>query len=136
MTQTKNATKTCSIINKTKSRLPRLPFCKIKNAVLSSTFTLSLVFVDSNTSKQLNKTYRNKNKPTNVLSFLLNKKEGEILIDTTQANKEALSLGRKYTNHIGHLFIHGLFHLKGYAHGSIMEKEERAMQKKFSITTS
>ncbi len=119
-------------INKTiKGKPPRLPFLKIKESVLGKTYDLSLVFIGSTCSKTLNKTYRNKDKPANILSFPISKTEGEIFIDLKEASRTAKNFDRKYKNFIALLFIHGLLHLKGFAHSSKMDSEEEKILKKF-----
>ncbi len=123
-------------INKTlrrKGKLPRLPFLKIKESVVGEKYDLSLVFIGSTRSKTLNKKYRGKNKPANILSFPLEKDEGEIFIDLTEAMRTAKNFDRKYENFVGFLFIHGLLHLKGFSHGSKMEDEEIKIRKKFNL---
>src|SRR5262245_22849085 len=115
---------TFTMTNKTKSTLPRVPFAKIKNAALGAGYSLSLVFVGENDSRKLNHAYRGKNKPTNILSFSLDKKQGEIFISIPVAKREAKSFGRTFSNFIAFLFIHGLMHLKGHDHGDTMERAE------------
>jgi rRNA maturation RNase YbeY len=122
-----------SIVNKTKSTLPSVPFLKIKNAALGENYELSLVFIGNKKSKELNNSYRGKNKPTNVLSFPLESKKGEIFITCDVAKKEAPKFGRNFTNFVAFLFIHGLMHLKGLEHGSTMEKAESKLRKQFGI---
>ena len=121
------------MINKTKGTLPRVPFVEIKNAILGRKYNLSLVFIGDKKSKDLNKTYRNKNKPTNVLSFPLDKNNGEIFITLSVAKKEAVKFHKSFTNFVGFLFIHGCLHLKGMEHGSRMERAEELFQNKFGI---
>ena len=75
-----------SITNKTKSTLPRVSFVNIKNTVLGKNYSLSLVFIGESKSAELNLSYRNKNKPTNILSFPLDKKTGEIFIKPKKTN--------------------------------------------------
>ena len=111
-----------SIINKTKSTLPRVSFVNIKNAALGKDYWLSLVFIGKEKSSKLNFAYRGKNKPANVLSFPLDKKTGEIFICPAIAKKEVSSL-----------FIHGMLHLKGMPHGSTMEKAEAKIRRKFGV---
>lgn len=96
-------------------------------------YELSLVFIDNKLSKQLNKTYRQKNKPTNILSFPLLKTSGEIFINLELAKKEALVFDQTFQNFVGFLFIHGLCHLKGMRHGSTMEKAESKLRQTFKI---
>ena len=71
---------TVTIQEMTTGKLPRLPFALMKEGVLGKNYDLSLVFVSESKSKELNRTYRKKNKPANVLSFPYSKKEGEIFI--------------------------------------------------------
>ena len=80
-----------SIVNKTKGKLPRLPFKQMKDAVLGKKYNLSLVFVSKKTSQKLNKKHRGKNSPTDILSFSLEKTEGEIVINPDSAKTKAVA---------------------------------------------
>jgi len=124
-----------AITNKTKGNLPtgRLPFQALKETVLGKNYALSLVFVTTKESQKLNKIYREKNKPTNILSFPLNDQTGEIVICPTIAKQEAPKFDRSFENYLGFLFIHGLLHLKGFDHGSTMENEEQKIRTQFGI---
>ena len=114
-----------TITNKTKNNTPSVDFLSIKNAGLGQNYSLSLVFIGKKKSQELNLAYRGKNKPTNILSFPLDKKNGEIFITPSVAKKDDFS--------ISFLFIHGLMHLKGMTHSSTMEKAEAKLRKKFKI---
>lgn len=120
-----------SVSNKTRQSLPALPFSAIADKVLGSTYELSLVFVGSTRSRYLNKTYRQKDKPTNVLSFPYTKKSGEIFIDLKKARQECEKFNSSFTHHVGYLFIHGVLHLKGLDHGSTMDHKEAELVKTF-----
>lgn len=122
-----------SITNKTKGTIPVVPFAMLKEAVLGKHYDLSLVFVGDAAARKLNLKHRGKDKPTNILSFPLDDCCGEIFIDLPLCKKQCADFGRPYSNFIAFLFIHGLFHLKGYEHGSRMERAERAIRKKFGI---
>jgi len=122
-----------TITNTTKSTLPSVPFDKIKNAVLGRKYSLSLVFIGQKQSSKLNFSYRGKNKPTNILSFPLDKKTGEIFITPSVAKKEAGLFDRNFDDFVGFLFIHGLLHLKGMQHGSRMEEAEAKLRKQFRV---
>jgi len=122
-----------TILNMTKSTLPRVPFALIKDSILGKNYNLSLVFIGNKKSKELNNSYRQKNNSTNVLSFPLDKENGEIFITPAVAKKEAPKFGKNYTDFVGFLFIHGLLHLKGMEHGSTMETAEVKFQKRFNI---
>ncbi len=94
----------------------------IKEEILGKDYELSLVFCKDTLSRKLNRIYRGKDKPTNVLSFPLSKKSGEIFINTNRLD------GFSPT----YLFIHGLLHLKGMQHGVKMENEEKRILKLFN----
>ena len=122
-----------SITNKTKGKLPRLPFLEMKEAVLGKRYDLSLVFIGETRSRTLTNTYRKKDKVSNVLSFAIDETSGEIFITPSVAKREARHFDKTTKNHMGYLFIHGLLHLKGYSHGSRMESKEKALSKRFSV---
>lgn len=110
-----------------------MPFSGLKKEVLGKSYDLSVAFVSSAESRCLNKIYRGKNKPANILSFPLGKNEGEIVICPEEARKDAPKFDLNYKTFLSFLFIHGLFHLEGFAHGSTMEKKETVVRKKFGI---
>ena len=120
-----------SITNLTKGKLPGLPFAMMKTKILGSKYNLSLVFVDEKKSQELNKTYREKDNPTNVLSFPYSKKNGEIFICIRVAKKQASDYGKTWQEFVGFLVIHGMLHLKGMQHGSTMEVQEGKFSKIF-----
>jgi len=84
--------------------------------------------VDEAESAELNETYRQKNGPTNVLSFPFEKPEGlpedalssdtlgDLVICAPVVLKEAAEQGKKVTEHWAHMVIHGCLHLQGYDH--------------------
>ncbi|MES2216518.1 MAG: rRNA maturation RNase YbeY [Patescibacteria group bacterium] len=122
-----------TLINKTKATLPRVAFSVIKKAALGDKYKLSVTFVPPAHIKKLNLIYRNKNEATDILSFPLSKNEGEIYISPSEARKEAKKFDRPYANFMAFLFIHGCTHLKGYDHGSTMERVEVKLRKKFKV---
>jgi len=113
--------------------------------------TVSLAFVDKEEIKKLNKKYRKKNKPTDVLSFLINEKQylGEIII-CPEIVKENVPTAKQSRIHHGKaigtkkyqsdfkrellkVFIHGILHLCGYDHekSKIMAEEMEKKQEKY-----
>lgn len=122
-----------SIINETKIKIPDWPYEEMLNSVLGEKYELSLVFVSEKTIHNLNKTYRQKNKPTDILTFPLTDNSGEIFIAPLSAKAESLNFNRPFDNFIAFLFIHGLWHLKGFDHSSTMESNEQKTRKEFSI---
>lgn len=129
MSETENFT----ITNKTQSKIPSVSFAKIKNEAMGKNYNLSLVFIGERTSKKLNGSFRGKNKPTNILSFSLDKNHGEIFITPAVVKRQIKSFERKFENLIAFLFIHGLMHLKGFDHGSTMERAEAKLRRKFGV---
>ena len=75
--------------------------------------------------------YRKKNKPTNVLSFSLSKKEGEIVLCPAVIKKEAKNFDRTPDQFFNFLLIHGMLHLKGMEHSSRMEAAEKKYDTKY-----
>lgn len=122
-----------TIINKTKGKLPSLPFVAIKNEALGEAYELELIFVEEDEMHSINMQHRQKDKPTNILSFPLDKTSGQIFICPGYAEKEAPDFDRNFENYLTFLFIHGVIHLKGYDHGSRMESEEQKIRNVFGI---
>lgn len=120
-----------SKINKTKGKLPSLPFVAIKNEILGKNYSLSIAFVNEKVSRELNKKYRDKDKSTNILSFSLSKTLGEIIICPTIVKKEAKNFDRTFPKFLGFLVIHGMLHLKGMDHSEKMEELEKKYEKKY-----
>lgn len=120
-----------SLINKTKGKLPRLPFELLKEDILGKKYSLSIAFVSGKESQNINKKYRNKDKPTNILSFLLGKNSGEIIMCPALIKKEAKNFDRTFSQFLGFLVIHGMLHLKGLEHSSTMEELEEKYDKKY-----
>jgi probable rRNA maturation factor len=78
---------------------------------------LSLVLSDDAQMRALNREYRNKDKPTNVLSFpqtgaLL----GDIVLARETVAREAAEKHISFESHLTHLIIHGWLHLQGFDH--------------------
>jgi len=110
-----------------------VPFQRIKEMVLGKHYALSLVFIGERRAKALNAKYRQKDYVPNVLAFPLSKSEGEIFICTKKAICDAPKFNMSSRAFICYLFIHGLLHLKGYAHGSKMNVVERKLIKRLEL---
>mgnify|MGYP003393351318 CR=1 FL=1 len=122
-----------SVFNETRIRLPRLSYEDLKVAALGAGYELSVIFVPSVKSRRLNREYRKKDKPTNVLSFPLSKTSGELYLCPTVVRTELPLFKRSFPDHLTALLIHGMLHLKGMTHGSTMERRERQLRKRFGI---
>ena len=85
---------------------------------------LSLAFINDTDIQKLNRDYRGKDKPTNVLSFpdhgpapLL----GDIVFAFETVEREAAEKSVPLQHHLSHLIIHGFLHLQGYDHETEVE---------------
>ncbi len=112
-----------NIRNLTRQHVPGLLFTAITNVMLSK-WEISLVFVGEARAKRLNITMRGKNYVPNVLSYKVGERHGELIICPRAAARQAASFNLSPSAYIVLLFIHGLLHLKGYRHGTTMERRE------------
>ncbi len=87
--------------------------------------------IDEDESRRFNSEYRQRDYPTNVLSFPFEAPEfveehhlGDLLICAQVVNREAREQHKSFPAHWAHMVIHGMLHLQGYDHIS----EAQAMQ--------
>lgn len=125
-------TEFCTIKNTTKGKPPRLPFVYMKNAILGEKYELSIGFLSTKKQREINQKCRGLDKTTNILSFPLTDSSGEITFDLSKVKKDAPLFEMSYPKFLKYLFIHGCLHLKGFDHGSIMERQEKKFLKMFS----
>jgi probable rRNA maturation factor len=91
---------------------------------------ISLTLVDDATIQAINREHREKDKPTDVLSFPLEPSEfegperllGDIVISIDTARRQAADYDAPLQRELYRLMIHGLLHVLGHDH---MEPEER-----------
>lgn len=94
-----------------------------------------LRIVDNEESQTLNRDYREKDYPTNVLSFPYDPPPmpleadevdylGDLIMCAPVVLREAQEQGKTLSEHWAHLLIHGLLHLQGYDHITDTEAEE------------
>lgn len=127
------ATANISITNKTRGKVPRLPFADIASDILGARYELSVAFVGPAEAARLARTYKRKDYQPNVLSFRLSKTSGELVISPAVAKRQAKDFGTDYRGMLLILFIHGAFHLKGHTHGSTMDSAERRTLRKYGL---
>ncbi len=106
---------------------------EMKNEALGKEYKLSLVIADDKLIRKLNREYREKDKTTDILSFPLEKNQGEIFLNLKKCKIKAKEFDRTFENYVAFVFIHGLIHLKGMSHGSKMESKEIKIRKKFGV---
>ena len=122
---------TFSVLNKTKCKIPLLSLFDIKNDILGKNYSLSLAYLTKSEIKKINKIYRKKDNPTNILSFSLTKNSGEILICPSLVKSQIKKFDRNFRELLGFLVIHGMLHLKGMEHSSRMERAEKKYDQKY-----
>ena len=111
------------------------PFERVTREVLPG-WEISLAFVDGKTAQSLNKKLRGKTYTPNVLSYALGNKSCEIIICPSEAKKQAADFSMNGKDFILYLFIHGVLHIKGWAHGARMEQWERKLLKRYGASYS
>lgn len=101
---------------------------------------LSVILADDRFIQTLNKTYRKKNKPTNVLSFVGEGNHlGDLVLAYETIKREAKAQKKTFKHHTTHLLVHGVLHLLGHDHkhdkdAHVMEQIEIKILKKLNIS--
>ncbi|OOF08807.1 MULTISPECIES: rRNA maturation RNase YbeY [unclassified Salinivibrio] len=101
----------------------------VRNAREQAEVTIRLV--DEGESQSLNRDYRGKDKPTNVLSFPFDAPPGididllgDLIICRQVVEREAEQQGKQLMDHWAHMVVHGSLHLLGYDHIEDDEAEQ------------
>lgn len=109
-------------------------------------FEVSISLVNNIEIQKINQQYRNKNKPTDVLSFSQLEGEeiprlkeeplilGDIFISYEFAKKQSKELNHTFYEELLRLIIHGLYHLLGYDHERSKEEEKIMFDKEIQIS--
>ena len=89
-------------------------------------------------SKELNRKYRAKNRPTNVLSFPYGAGSGDVVLCHPVIRSEARAQEKSLRAHYAHLVVHGVLHLRGYDHvtrrdAARMERREIAILRRLGV---
>lgn len=101
--------------------------------------SFNVIVVDNNYIHELNKTYRNIDRETDVITFALEDEEtiiipeeerilGDIYISIDKAKSQAKEYGHSLLRELSFLAVHGFYHLLGYDHET--EEEEKIMFQK------
>lgn len=118
-------------------------FRKWAKAALRVDTEVSIRIVDEAEGRMLNRTYRNKDYATNVLTFALTEEPylmGDIVICAPVVEKEAKEQHKELLAHYAHLTVHGILHLHGYDHeteaqAELMESLETAIVTKLGYAS-
>ena len=104
---------------------------------------MSLSFMDNSGIQVINRDYRGKDAPTDVISFALEEEGeeempiifedeaelfprnlGDIIISTERAAEQAVEYGHSFERELGFLAVHGFLHLNGYDHMEPADEKE------------
>ncbi|OHA71163.1 MAG: rRNA maturation RNase YbeY [Candidatus Wildermuthbacteria bacterium RIFCSPLOWO2_12_FULL_40_9] len=113
------------------SRIEQKSLLKATQKVLTgekSKLDVSIVLMQPKEIQLLNRQYRNKNYPTDVLSFRY-EESGEIVLCVQEIKKDAMATGTILKKQVVLVLIHGVLHLLGYDHEK-SRKEAEKMEKK------
>ncbi len=99
---------------------------------------IAVALMDDRAMRKLNKAYRGKDKPTNVLSFPSGeaaegkrRRLGDVALALGTVKREAKAQGKSIPDHVTHLMVHAVLHLLGYDHESEPDAEEmEALERK------
>lgn len=116
----------------------RHQFRRWVQAALQHDVQITLRIVDENEGRYLNKSFRGKDRATNVLTFVYDNElpvYGDIIICAPVVVKEARKQRKNVMEHYAHLTIHAVLHLQGYEHeqeeeATAMEAQEAAIMQK------
>ena len=101
--------------------------------------SFNLIIVDNEYIHELNRTYRNIDRETDVITFALEDEDsivlpsdervlGDIYISIDKAESQAEEYGHSLLRELSFLAVHGFYHLLGYDH--MTEEDEKVMFKK------
>ncbi|MGE4518504.1 MAG: rRNA maturation RNase YbeY [Desulfobacteraceae bacterium] len=103
---------------------------------------ISIVITDDSDIREINSSYRNIDRPTNVLSFPMDDENmiipgirilGDLVISEDTAQREADSAGITLDQRLSQLLVHGILHLFGYDHETGDEDEKKMTQKSIEL---
>ncbi|MDR5731103.1 rRNA maturation RNase YbeY [Caballeronia sp. LZ025] len=112
-----------------KAMLPRATVARWIKASLFADAELTVRFVDEEEGRMLNRTYRQKDYATNVLTFAYAESEddpvaGDLILCCPVVEREAAEQGKPLAAHYAHLVVHGTLHAQGYDHEVESEAQE------------
>ncbi len=108
-------------------------------AALASDARVTIRIVGQAEGRLLNRSYRNRDYATNVLTFVFRDTpplEGDIALCAPVITREARAQRKTVAAHYAHMVVHGLLHLQGYDHenskdAAAMERRERTLLARF-----
>jgi probable rRNA maturation factor len=113
-----------------KETITRADIRRWAKAALFAPAELAVRFVDAEEGRALNRSYRNKDYATNVLTFAYTEDaesevtQADIILCTDVLLREAAEQQVTVKSHAAHLVVHGVLHAQGYDHETDEEAEE------------
>src|SRR5215471_12558618 len=115
-----------------------------KTARSTSGAELAIVLTNDSAIRELNRTWRGKDEPTNVLAFPTapeaspHRLLGDVVIAYETLAREAKTERKPFDHHLAHLAVHGFLHLCGYDHetnrqAAAMERLETAILSRLGV---
>ena len=119
--------------------------CFEEENIQASKLYITVTFTDPEHIQEINKTYRNIDKATDVLSFPMFEREelekkikdkdfpyedilGDIIISISKVKEQAKEYGHSFERELSYMLVHGFYHLMGYDH--IEEEDKKEMRTK------
>ena len=119
--------------------------CFKEEKIENSKMYISVIFTTPKNIHEINKQYRNVDKPTDVLSFPIFEKQeleekiknkefehedilGDIIISIEKVKEQALEYEHSFERELSYMIVHGFYHLMGYDH--IKEEDKVLMRPK------
>ncbi len=87
---------------------------------------LCIRVVDENEARELSGRFRDRDEPTNVLSFPAQLPDvlGDVAVCAAVVAREAKAQRKSLDAHFAHMVVHGVLHLKGMDHGTEAQAQE------------
>jgi probable rRNA maturation factor len=103
-------------------------------------FSVTLVLIADEEMRDLNRLWRGKDAPTNVLSFPADADRdrgflGDIVLGYETALREAKERGISLANHASHLVVHGVLHLLGFDHAGDADAERMERVERIALAS-
>ena len=120
-----NSQETFKITYKLKMLIRRAILETLRYEKMSGPFEVSVTFTDNDGIHELNRTYRNIDRPTDVLSFpqinydlgeVAEGMIGDIVLSLERAREQAEDFGHSFERECAFLSVHSTLHLLGYDH--------------------
>lgn len=122
--------------------------CFMEEKLIDTNLYVSITLTDLKHIQEINKTYRNIDKATDVLSFPMFEQEelehilynqpsevedvlGDIIICLPKVEEQAKEYGHSFQRELAYMLVHGFYHLMGYDH--IEEEDKKNMRLKEEV---